>query len=123
MKKLIFLFVAAVAIAWSISSCTYYENPVEPVVVPDSVFFSKNILPIFDARCDNTGCHTTGGIKPNLSPSTAYNDLYTYGLIDVDAPDQSTLYMKVHTGSMAKFTAAGDADLILKWIQQGALDN
>lgn len=123
MKKIVIFLIAAVAIAVGVSSCTYYENPVEPVVVPDSVKFSVNILPIFDARCDNTGCHTAGGIKPNLSPTTAYSELITYGLVDTDVPDQSTLYIKVHTGSMAKFTAAGDADLILKWIQQGALEN
>lgn len=123
MKKILSFLIVAVAIAVGVSSCTYYENPVTIPAVPDSVSFKANVLPIFDARCDNTGCHTTGGIKPNLSAATAYNDLITYGLVDTDVPDQSVIYVKVHTGSMAKFAAPGDADMILKWIQQGAQDN
>lgn len=123
MKKIFIFLVVAVTIAVGVSSCTYYENPVVPVVVPDSVKFSANVLPIFDARCDNPGCHATGGIKPDLTAPNAYNSLTVYGYVDTEFPDQSTLYLKVHTGSMAKFTQPSDPEIILKWIQQGALDN
>jgi hypothetical protein len=93
------------------------------VEVPDSVSFSANVLPIFDARCDNTGCHATGGIAPDLTTANAYTNLIVFGYVDTDLPEQSQLYLKMSTGSMAKFTSPGDADIVLKWIQQGALDN
>jgi hypothetical protein len=123
MKKIFFFLVLTVAIGAGVSSCTYYENDPVPVEVPDSVSFSVNVLPIFDARCDNTGCHATGGIAPDLTTANAYNNLIVFGYVDTDLPEQSQLYLKMSTGSMAKFTSPGDADIVLKWIQQGALDN
>lgn len=123
MKKTLFFLVVVLTIGFGVTSCTYYENDPVPVEVPDSVSFSANVLPIFDARCDNTGCHATGGIKPDLTAANAYNDLIVFGFVDTDFPEKSTLYLKVSTGSMAKFTNPGDAEIILKWIQQGALDN
>jgi len=124
MKKIFFFLVLAVALGVGVSSCTYYENDPVPVVVPDSVSFSVNVLPIFDARCDNSGCHITGGTAPDLTAANAYNSLIVFGYVDTDLPEQSQLYLKMNTGgSMAKFCNPGDADIVLKWIQQGALDN
>jgi hypothetical protein len=123
MKKILSFLVLAVAVGAGVSSCTYYENDPVPVVLPDTVYFDTNVLPIFDARCDNTGCHATGGIAPDLTTANAYNSLITFGYVDTDLPEQSQIYIKMSTGSMAKFTSPGDADIVLKWIEQGALDS
>jgi hypothetical protein len=123
MKKIFFFLVLVVALGVGVSSCTYYENDPVPVEVPDTVYFDANVLPIFDARCDNTGCHATGGIAPDLTTANAYNSLIVFGYVDTDLPAQSQLYLKMSTGSMAKFCNPGDADIVLRWIEQGALDS
>lgn len=124
MKKTFFFLVLAVALGAGLSSCTYYENDPVPVEVPDTVYFDTNVLPIFDARCDNTGCHATGGIAPDLTGPNAYNSLIVFGYVDTDFPKQSQLYLKmISSGTMAKYTLPGDADIVLKWIEQGALDS
>ena len=123
MKKIFFLPVVIVVLALGATSCTYYENDPVPVEVPDSVSFSANVIPIFDARCNSAGCHSTGGIQPDLTSTNAYNDLIIFGYVDTDFPELSVLYTKVHSGSMVQFAEPGDAEIILKWIEQGAEDN
>ena len=118
MKKIACLVACAV-----ITSCTSdIIEPKEPQV-PDQVSFSTHVIPIFDLSCNTTGCHSPGGKSPNLTASVAYDNLILYGLIDTDAPASSSLYVKITTGSMAQYAKPGDAEIILKWIEQGALDN
>jgi hypothetical protein len=124
MKKIILLIVTLVGIiAWQ--SCQYeWVDPVDPVI-PDVVSFAADIQPIFNDGCNNAGCHSTGGVAPDLSPSKAYADLIAMNLIDVADPEKSILYLEIATGgSMAKYAPPGDPDdIILKWIKEGALNN
>ena len=101
-----------------LASCTYEEISPKKVDVPDSVKFSTNIIPIFNASCNVTGCHNKGGIPPDLTPGNAYVSLTFFGYVDVDLPEQSILYKKITTGSMTNFASDQDRELILKWIQQ-----
>jgi hypothetical protein len=124
MKKIILLIVTLIGlISWQ--SCQY--EWVEPVktVIPEVVSFSVDIQPIFDQDCNNAGCHAPGGTSPDLTPGNAYADLFAENLINLDQPQQSILYLKLaEGGSMKKYVTSGDPDdIILKWIEQGALDN
>ena len=109
----------------ALTSCTWEEIKPKKVVggVPDSVKFSANILPIFTANCAKSGCHVKGVQAPDLSAPNAYNSLIFYGYVDTDFPAQSSLYLKITSGSMKDKATDVDRALILKWIQQGALDN
>jgi hypothetical protein len=123
MKKFILLIVTFLGImSWQ--SCQYdWIDPIDPDI-PEVVSFSADIQPIFDRSCNNAGCHATGGTAPDLTQGKAYNDLIARNQIDLATPENSTLYKKCAAGgSMAKYTKPGDADLILKWIQDGALNN
>lgn len=123
MKKFILLIIALIGItAWQ--SCQYeWLDPVD-VFVPDVVSFSVDIQPIFDQSCNNAGCHSTGGTAPDLKPSNAYADLFAKDLIDLAIPGNSKLYKKIAAGgSMNKYTQPGDPEIILKWIEEGALNN
>jgi hypothetical protein len=85
-----------------------------------------DIQPIFnDGGCDVSGCHSAGGIPPDLTPANSYADLFAHGLIDLAVPGNSILYEKIAVGgSMFKYAPPGDPDdIILKWIQEGALNN
>ena len=112
-----------VTVAGVFASCADYVNIKPKSVVPDSVKFSVNIIPIFNAKCNTPGCHATGSQSPDLSPQKAYNSLIFYGFVDTDTPASSIIYQKISTGSMQGNASQNDRDLILKWIQQGALDN
>src|SRR6266702_6335739 len=106
-----------------LASCTDYVIKPAKVVVPDSVKFNANIIPIFNASCNHAGCHTTGGHAPDLSPANAYTSLIYFGYVDTDTPENSIIYQKITTGSMKANATDQDRELILKWIQQGALNN
>lgn len=106
-----------------LASCTDYVIKPAKVVVPDSVKFNANIIPIFNASCNKPGCHATGGHAPDLSPANAYTSLIYFGYVDTDTPENSIIYQKITTGSMKGNATDQDRELILKWIQQGALNN
>ena len=105
------------------TSCTWEEIKPQKVTVPATVTFSANIIPILSANCAKSGCHVKGVQAPDLSAANAYTSLIYYGYVDTDVPDQSSLYIKITTGSMSDKATATDRALILKWIQQGAPDN
>ena len=106
-----------------LTSCTDYVIKPTKVTVPHSVKFAVNIIPIFNASCNKSGCHSTGVQSPDLSPSNAYISLIYFGYVDVDVPESSVIYQKITTGSMKGNATDQDRALILKWIQQGALNN
>lgn len=112
-----------VLMAGGMLACTY--ETIEPVetVVPDSVRFSDNLIPIFNKSCNTTGCHSKGGIPPDLTPENAYNSLIFFGYVDTDVPEESIVYQETSSGSMKKYATDQDRALILKWIEQGALNN
>ncbi len=120
MKQIVYLCAFACLILVSCTSDVI--EPKEPII-PDQVSFSANVQPLFSLSCNITGCHAPGGKSPDLSPGVAYENLSLYGLVDVDAPASSTIYVKITTGSMKQYAKTGDAEIILKWIEQGALDN
>lgn len=98
-----------------------------PVEVPDTVSFAADVIPIFNESCNMSGCHITGGISPNLTPENAYFDLTITGMIDVDDPEGSLLYTRMISTTKpmppAGKLADGKLEIVLKWIQQGGLDN
>jgi hypothetical protein len=106
-----------------LASCTDYVIKPTKVVVPDSAKFKTDIIPIFNTSCNHSGCHATGGHAPDLSPKNAYTSLIYFGYVDTDNPEQSIIYQKITTGSMKANATDQDRELILKWIQQGALNN
>jgi len=123
LKTIIHLILVITAVSGVLVSCTYEEITPKKVDVPDSVKFSTNIIPIFNASCNKSGCHSPGGISPDLSPDHAYTSLIYFGYVDVDNPESSIIYEKITTGSMKNNATDQDRALILEWIKQGALDN
>lgn len=122
-KKIIQFILVIGLFGVGISSCTY--DIIEPKVgeVPDTVSFSLDVIPIFDKSCNTSGCHSKAGIPPDLSVQNAYISLTFFGYVDVDVPEESEIYTKINTGSMKQYATENDRAIILKWIEQGALDN
>jgi len=125
-KVLLILALFAGFMAWQ--SCEYEwieQEPPDPNdTTPKVVSFSAEIIPIFERGCNASVCHASGGVSPDLTPANAYQSLFDENQIDLTTPENSTLYKKMATGgSMNKYTEFGEPQLVLKWIQQGALNN
>lgn len=106
-------------------SCQYEFIVPEEVIIPDTISFSEDVIPIFNAKCNNGGCHAAGFGILDLSPANAWEDLFRKNQIDVDNPAQSPLYIKLTaSGSthQGRSTAQEQAT-ILEWINKGAQNN
>ncbi len=124
---LVFMLLLSTAL---ISSCRY-DILVEPVVPPpnpsDTISFAKTIDPIFNDNSNCVACHNTGGQVPDLTTGHAFNSIMSLGLVNISDPVSSTIYWfpnpdnsenhtwKKYTGIQAQF--------VLQWIKQGALNN
>jgi hypothetical protein len=113
-----------------IMNACYYDEvlPVESSVGDvGNGTFSKDIIPIFNAGCNVTGCHSAGGQKPSLTTVSAFASLSNGGYINKTAPENSLLYLWMKGSKGAPMPPAGsDATYnakVLKWIELGALNN
>ncbi len=104
------------------------KNVTTTEVLPDVVFFSNHIIPIFNASCVSSGCHS--GSSPaaslNLTSNVAYSQLFSKHEIDTINVNSSSLYTEVASGAMPKVASKlsdYDVSLIQKWIQQKAKNN
>lgn len=98
-------------------------------VVPDTVSFSGQIIPLFNQYCNNPGCHS--GTQPqanlNLTSSMAYQQLFSKSMINTNNPSSSLLYSQMNSISQP-MPPSGRLDTfyvqkVLRWIEQGAKDN
>ncbi|HAQ65093.1 MAG TPA: hypothetical protein DCR43_04465 [Bacteroidales bacterium] len=122
-NKRIFNLIAGLFLLVGFTACEYDWVEPEVIVVPDVVSFNGDVIPVFDKSCNMSGCHAQGSTSPDLSSANAWDDLMAKGLINTETPAQSELYISVTTGSMKKFSNAANNAIILKWIEQGALNN
>lgn len=105
------------------SSCEYAWIDHGDAMLPDTVSFKTHLVPLFEQGCNASVCHG-GSADPDLRPDNAYNSLISGGYVDTDDPGQSSLYTSLlRGGSMEQYADPGDAELILRWIEQGAQNN
>ena len=121
-----------------IGSCMLFVTgcyKVTTLIIPNNeevtrdVSFSADILPITAQSCSISGCHNSGGIKPDLSADKIYTNLTTGGYVNVGTPENSELYLWL-TGKRAAAMPVGATNnplninnLVLAWIKQGAKNN
>jgi hypothetical protein len=110
-------------------SCTYAEiDPTCTKTLPDTISFSKNIIPILNTNCNMNNCHSSPSPAGflDLSPSVAYSKLLKKGsgYVDTLNPQKSILYIQI-TSTMPPTGKMDPCDiaLILKWMEQNAKNN
>ena len=94
-----------------------------PTYPPTEISFATNIqTPIFNVKCAT--CHDSsspaGGL--DLTEGNAYTNINNATYINLVTPSQSLIYTKPLTSHGATYST-GEADNVLKWIEQGAMDN
>jgi len=96
---------------------------------PDSVYFNQQILPILTSNCAMSGCHDAASHEEGVVLDN-YNNVRATGKIDLTTPTNSKLCKvlnktdpedRMPPAPMAALPIEQRA-LILKWIQQGALN-
>lgn len=123
MKKYLAIFILTAGIIAMFPSCYYEDIEFDETIIPETVSFSGDIVPIFVAGCNASVCHG-GGKDPDLRPENAYSALMNDGYVNVANPSSSSLYTcLLPGGSMETYAKQGDAALILAWIEQGAKNN
>lgn len=119
--------------AWSIiyfSGCYSDQFEPEPIIIDpiDTISFAQEIIPLFETSCNLSICHATGAVDPDLTRPNAYNSLISGGYVDTGDPLQSEFYLwLIGDGGRDIMPPDGKNDelieLILGWMQQGALNN
>ena len=102
----------------------------EPVIIDpiDTISFSEEILPLFVSGCAQSICHGSGAEPPDLTPARAYSALIDGGYVNVSDPLSSELYLwLIGEGGRDIMPISGRderlIELVLGWMQQGALNN
>jgi hypothetical protein len=91
------------------------------------VSFVQDIVPIFNAACNGSGCHSAGGVAPDLSVANAYTALTGGNYVNTSNPQNSELYQWMTGKRAAPMPLSGPNKdynaLVLAWIKQGAQNN
>ena len=120
-RKILHVIMLMIGIV-TIFSCQYEKIMIDAPDPTVPVSYSGDLQPIWDKSC--VGCHGTGGTSPDLTPANSYNALFAGGFVDTLSPQTSIIYTcMMPGGSMASFTNANEAGLVLNWITQGAKNN
>lgn len=91
------------------------------------VSFAGDIIPIFNKSCNGSGCHSSGGIAPDLTAANAYISLQKGNYLNTQAPASNELFLWMTGKKGMPMPTSGpikdDNALVLAWIKQGAQNN
>jgi len=118
----LFMFLIGIMIFASCAKDTVVQpqNNINPGI---KISFADTIQPIFTAGCATPNCHS-GSVNPNLLAGQAYSSLTSGHYVNTSSPTQSMIYTVMAPGGiMSNHCTVDQADLVLAWIKQGALNN
>jgi len=108
----------------------FVTTTLPPNCSPDTVYFKEQITPLLQANCAITGCHGNGSSSRGVDLSS-YTSIINTADVRVNDPSGSMLYEVLIETDLSNrmpppprdaFSQA-EADAVLKWIEQGALNN
>jgi uncharacterized membrane protein len=121
MKKLLFITVLTFAIAMAFTGCKHDPDGFDSVPL---ICFDNQIKPIFDAKCNMSGCHGGNGEGYNF---TSYHGIMS-GVTPGD-PNKSSVYTVTAATWLTIMPPKGNTPLseeqrtlLYMWIKQGATD-
>lgn len=96
---------------------------------PGKVYFYNDILPLFVSKCAMSGCHDNGSAS-NGVVLTSYQSIITGGIVPYD-PNDGDIMEAINETDPDKIMprppheplTAAQKNLIVQWINQGALEN
>lgn len=130
-KKLFVITLMLLACCIVFISCYKVTTLVVPTdeEVTRPVSLATDLIPLFASNCSKSGCHNSGGIKPDLSADNVFASLTNGNYINLSTPENSEIYLWM-TGKRAVSMPVGAANnpsninqLVLAWIKQGGQNN
>jgi hypothetical protein len=129
MSRLRIAFAALAFALFGVTAC-YNVTTIDltnDVTIDREVSFATDIVPIFEQNCSVSGCHVSGGQKPDLTKSQALASLSSGNYLDLNLPENSELYAWL-TGKRSAVMPLSGSDpeinaFVLAWITQGAQNN
>lgn len=95
---------------------------------PDSIYFVNDILPLITSNCAMSGCHDGSGYSDDARALTSYSGIMSY--VRANNASSSRLYTSLFGYGENKMPrppvpplSASQDSMIMKWINQGALNN
>ncbi|MFA3781680.1 c-type cytochrome domain-containing protein [Melioribacteraceae bacterium 4301-Me] len=132
MKVLNFLIILFF-IALLLTECDDSTNitQIDDVIIPSAnVSYAKYIQPVFNAKCNYSGCHDDGTKAGGLSLTTWANTTSDYLVVAPGFPDNSKLVWAIKGQSTSPMPPVGyypltknQIDGIVTWIKEGAKKN
>ena len=86
----------------------------------NTVHFGIEIRPILQNKCSS--CHFSGS-DLDLESENIYSTLVNENLLNLTSPENSTLFTLPNPGHADDYLNPTEHLLIVKWIEQGALEN
>jgi hypothetical protein len=117
-SKTLLLFFSIVMAAIYFVSCTKHSY-LDVIDIPETASFSKEVQPIFNAKC--VSCHG-GSTSPDLRAGNSYKALKEGGYATMPA-QESKLFTFGFSGDHAAYSTSQEKGIILAWIIDGAEDN
>lgn len=110
---------------------TINQEELDSVVIPSSnISFNKYIQPVFDARCNNAGCHNGSDRASGLSLSNHASATSDFLIVAPGLPDNSKLVWAIEGRANSPMPPVGYRPLtknqitgIKTWIREGAKNN
>ena len=119
-------FIILILLAVVFFSCKYEKIELSDEL-PQNVSFQNELVPVFNQSCNVIGCHTAGGIWPDLSEGNAFEAITTGGQLDLNTPENSKLYMRMidmqSPMPLSGILSKTQTDKVLVWIREGANNN
>lgn len=130
------LWIPVLFIVIMFSACKHnvYIDPDKPPIISshcdsDTVYFQNTILPLLVSNCATSGCHDKKTHKEGVI-LTDYASIINSNIINLSNPENSKIYRKLQKNNDDRmppppadpFTPE-QKSLVLKWIEQGALNN
>jgi hypothetical protein len=98
---------------------TFLKDTTDTVAI-DTVHFSTEILSVIQSNCGP--CHFAG-TNPDFESADLYNNLINGNYLNLANPENSTFFTLPDPGHADDYLTAEQHVLIVKWIEQGALNN
>lgn len=116
-----------------IYSCddTITQDDLDNRIIPETnVSYSQHIQPIFDAKCNSSGCHNDIDLAGGLSLTSYSNTTADYLIVAPGLPDNSKLVWSIEGRGTNPMPPVGRWPLtkaqitaIRTWIKEGAKNN
>jgi hypothetical protein len=110
---------------------TVTNSDIDNVTIPSSnVSYSQYIQPLFNVKCNYTGCHSDESRAAGLSLTDYQNTTSDLSMVFPGEPQNSRLAVSIQPGSAYPMPPVGyppltknQIDGIITWIREGAKNN